>query len=75
MVNTTVELLVDLTEVFVAAAIILGYGYVALIEGQRIDDRLLEGLIISAALVMFGDQYQERLASRNIDASESSESQ
>lgn len=74
MAHTTAELIIDIIEVLVAAAIILGYGYAALIEGQRIDDRLLEGIIVTAALVMFGDQYQEHLARPRIDATDESDS-
>ncbi len=61
MARSTAELVVDILEVLVAAAIVLGYGYVVIVEGQRIDDRLVEGLVVTAALVMFGDQYQEHL--------------
>lgn len=61
MAEVTTRLVVDIIEVLVAAAIVIGYGYVALIEGQRIDDRLIEGLVVTAAIVMFGDQYQEHL--------------
>lgn len=62
MGETTKELAVDVLEVVVAAAIVLAYGYSVLIQGERIDDSLIEGLVIVSSLAMFGDQYQEHLS-------------
>lgn len=50
-------------EILVAAAIVLGGGYVAVVRQQRISDPLVEGLVVAAAFVMFGDQYPQQFGS------------
>lgn len=59
MGETRAELAIDVLEVLVAGLLILAYVYVRLIENQRIHDPIVEGLVVTAGLVMFGDQYQE----------------
>lgn len=62
MTKLTSELIVDILEVAVAAGILLGYIFVVLIQNQSIQNPVVEGLVVVAGLVMFGDQYQEHLA-------------
>lgn len=47
---------VDIVEVLAAVGILVGYGYFALVEGQRIDDPVVEAIVIATAVVMLTDQ-------------------
>ena len=61
MVTEAFELAVDGIELLTAVAIVFAYGYIVLVQGQRVDNEIIEGLVIIAALAIFGDQYQEHL--------------
>ena len=61
MATEAFELAVDGIELLTAVAIVFAYGYFVLVEGRGVDNEIIEGLVIIAALAIFGDQYQEHL--------------